>query len=163
MVDGPYTPGMLTRLWRKRLPAIKRSAESEGVSVGLHEDAPAPVKSRAVVHEFGSSRVPARPFISMSTGDKPRVYAPGLRKMAHNANLEGIGKGGSVHAMAAVLASTGSSTIKEVIDSSVEPALASSTLAQKARKNQPRTALIATGQMRSNSVGRTFKRTGDLE
>jgi len=97
-----------------------------------------PVAALASIHEFGTSTVPARPFIGPTAKENKKIYQKELRQMSLD-----ILKGKRVRAQAKELAEKVKTDIQKKIKSNIPPPLAPATVRRKGHNK----ALIDTGEL----------------
>lgn len=133
-ISGPGLEGLRN--------AIKKLADQE-VLVGIPEvnadrNAGEPITNAALgyIHEFGApeQNIPARPFLYPGIRDEKERIAAGLKKVA-NAIADGA-RAEQVDKLLAQVGMIASSSVKKKINSGLEPALAESTLAARARRGR---------------------------
>lgn len=142
--------GQKTAIFLSKLTQAPRSATlSAGIFPEAHYPNGTPVAQSASAQEYGTRTIPARPFMRPTFAEHQTDWATKTQKLLRNAP----------HASQAVLNQLAPAIISALhtkIDTITTPALAPTTIKQKARYHRPRPQkpLIDTGLMRASLQAR---------
>ena len=132
--------------YAKVIRAIEASSAPKAITVGIQADAPPDVQEYAAYNEFGTERIPARPFVAgWFDENQSKAYAK-IKKACQTA----ISGGNSIATVLDQLAQSFAGGMQSRISQGIAPPNNSNTIRQKGSS----TPLIDHGLLRASIAGK---------